>query len=166
MNLPVKHILLYMKIADAVAEMSVAKRLKVGSVVVKNNNIIGFGWNGTPTGWDNECEDREYMDRGAGGWLDPEEIWERWPLEDDTGRYRLKTKPEVIHSESNALMKIARSTESSEGSTMFCTHAPCLDCAKLIYQSGIKQLYYREQYRSEDGIKFLEKSGVSITRYE
>jgi dCMP deaminase len=81
-------------------------------------------------------------------------------------RYRLKTKPIVIHSESNALMKIARSTESSEGATLFCTHAPCIDCAKLIYQSGISSVYYRDTYRETTGVDFLEKSGVTVERYK
>lgn len=162
-----KHIDMYMKIAETVSEMSVAIRLKVGTVVVKNNNIIGFGWNGTPAGWDNTCEEKVW-DSGAGGWLDPEEFDARYPYDgwhEAAGRdvrYGLKTKPEVLHSEANALMKIARSTESSEDATLFCTHAPCLDCAKLIHQSGINHVYYRDAYRDDAGIKFLEKSGVLV----
>ena len=82
-------------------------------------------------------------------------------LEDGT----LKTKPEVLHAETNALAKVAQSTESSQGATLFCTHAPCIDCAKLIYQSGIETVYYKETYRSEDGLNFLRKSGINVHRH-
>ena len=129
----------FMKLADITAGLSSATRLKVGTVVVRGNQILATGYNGTPSGWDNNCEDI---------------------LPDGT----TKTKPIVIHSESNALMKIARSTESSEGATLFCTHAPCIDCAKLIYQSGISSVYYRDTYRETTGVEFLEKSGVTVER--
>lgn len=154
----------FMKVADVTAQLSTAVRLKVGSVIVRDERILATGYNGTPTGWDNTCEDREYMDSTAGGWLSPEEIWERWPLEDHMGRYRLKTKPEVLHSEANALTKIARSTESSEGATLFCTHAPCMQCAKLIYQSGISSVYYRNNYRDNDGLEFLQRGGITVIK--
>ena len=162
----------YMHMAEITAELSYAKRLQVGAVIVKDNKILATGYNGTPAGWDNNCEDVEWC--SAGGWLDPEEIEEGWPyvgtyLDRDgnemQNRYRLKTKPEVLHAESNALMKVARSTESSEGSTLFCTHAPCMDCAKLIYQAGITKVYYRNAYRSEQGIEFLQKGNIDVTRY-
>jgi dCMP deaminase len=81
------------------------------------------------------------------------------------GRYRLKTKPEVLHAESNALMKVARSTESSEGATLFCTHAPCIDCAKLIYQAGISSVYYREQYRDTSGVEFLKQGDINVHKH-
>jgi dCMP deaminase len=169
-----KFINYYMKVADLTSTLSYAKRLKVGAVIVKDDSVISYGYNGMPSGWDNNCETFEYMSRDAGGWLDPEEIYERWPfVEDDIDpdlgyarRYRLKTKDEVLHAESNALMKVSASTESSEGATMFCTHAPCINCAKLIYQSGINSLYYRNTYRDTSGIEFLESSGVSVTKYE
>jgi dCMP deaminase len=163
----------YMKMAELTAELSYAKRLQVGAVIVKNQQVIGTGYNGTPAGWDNTCEDKEWC--SGGGWLDYEEIIEGWPYEgtyldsdgnEMQGRYRLKTKPEVLHSEMNALMKVAKSTESSEGATLFCTHAPCIDCAKAIYQAGIKNVFYRNHYRDDNGLKFLEKSGVSVTNYE
>jgi dCMP deaminase len=134
-----------MDIADRVSQMSVARRLMVGSVIVKNNSILSYGWNGMPSGWDNNCED---------------EI--RYP---DAHGITLKTKPEVLHSESNALAKVAKSTESSDGATMFCTHAPCMQCAKLIYQSGIKSLYYRTQYRDTAGIEFLTRSNVDVHQH-
>lgn len=163
----------YMRIAEVTAELSYAVRLKVGCVIVKESKILATGYNGTPTGWDNTCETVEWCT--AGGWLSPCEIEEGWPYEgtytdhdgnEMHGRYRLKTKPEVLHAESNAISKVARSTESSEGSTMFCTHAPCIECAKLIVQSGINSLYYRHKYRSDDGIEFLQKGGVHIVQHD
>jgi dCMP deaminase len=161
-----------MKVAETFAELSSARRLHVGAIVVKDDRIISIGYNGMPSGWDNNCEDKEYMSVDAGGWLDPEEIEEQWPMreqqlpkEDNRWlRYRLKTKPEVLHAETNAIAKLAKSTESGMGATMFVTHAPCLDCAKLIYQSGISSILYRNTYRSDDGIAFLEKAGVTIER--
>ena len=163
-----------MKVAELTSTLSYAKRLQVGSVIVKGNKILATGYNGMPSGWDNNCESFEYMSIDAGGWLDPEEIYERWPfVEDDIDpdlgyarRYRLKTKDEVLHAETNAIAKVSASTESSEGATMFCTHAPCINCAKLIYQSGINSLFYRDTYRDVAGIEFLEKSGVSVTKYK
>jgi dCMP deaminase len=161
----------YMKMAELTAELSYAKRLQVGAVIVKNQQVIGTGYNGTPAGWDNTCEDKVW-DRGAGGWLSPEEIEAQYPYEEwneELGRnirYGLKTKAETLHSEMNALMKVARSTESSEGATLFCTHAPCIDCAKAIYQAGIKNVYFRKHYRDDRGLEFLEKSGVSVTNYK
>jgi dCMP deaminase len=164
----------YMKVAELTGTLSYAKRLKVGSVIVKGNKILATGYNGMPSGWDNNCESFEYMSSDAGGWLDPQEIYEQWPfVEDDIDpdlgyarHYRLKTKDEVLHAETNAIAKVSSSTESSEGAMMFCTHAPCMNCAKLIYQSGINNLYYRDTYRDISGIEFLEKSGVVVTKYE
>lgn len=159
----------YMKAAAIFAELSHAKRLHVGAIVVKDDRIISIGYNGMPSGWDNNCEDKEWMSRDAGGWLNPDEIEERWPFEersdeDDAyiGRYRLKTKPEVLHAETNAIAKLARSSESGLGADLFVTHSPCLDCAKLIYQSGIKRVWFSEAYRNTDGVEFLKKSGVEV----
>lgn len=164
----------YMKTAETFAELSHARRLHVGAIVVKDDRIISIGYNGMPAGWDNDCENVEWMG-DAGGWLSPDEIEEGWPFvgemityhDDETvnrrmNRYRLKTKPEVLHAETNAISKLAKSTESGNGAAMFVTHSPCLDCAKLIYQSGINSVFYRNSYRSEEGIKFLEKSGVTV----
>jgi deoxycytidylate deaminase len=115
------------------------------------------------------------MSIDAGGWLDPDEIKERWPYEgmyQITGgdplplRYRLKTKPEVLHAESNAIAKLAKSNNSGVGAGIFITHAPCLDCAKLIYQSGINSVLYRNSYRDTSGIEFLKKSGIEVTQIE
>ena len=125
-----------MQMAELTASLSYAKRLQVGALIVKGNRIVGTGYNGMPTDWENDCEFE----------VDGE----------------LKTKQEVLHAETNAIAKVAQSTESSEGSTMFCTHAPCLDCAKLIYQSGIATLYFKHEYRDDAGIKFLKLSGVNV----
>ena len=165
----------YMKVAQTFAELSSAKRLQVGAIVVKEDRIISIGYNGMPAGWDNDCEDKTYME--AGGWMDPPEIFARYPYEEEVfeqlgdetmhvtkRRYNLKTKPEVLHAESNAIAKLAKSNDSGDGSTMFITHAPCIDCAKLIYQSGINAVYYRGDYRSDVGIEFLKKSGVSVVQ--
>lgn len=134
-----KFIQAHMKAAEAYAELSSAQRLKVGCVVVKNDTIIGIGYNGMPTGWTNECENHIGFDKGE-------------PV--------LMTKPEVLHAETNALAKIAKSTNSSEDAVMFITHAPCIECSKLIHQSGISSVYYRDTYRSDEGLQFLEKCGV------
>ena len=131
----------YMKTAETFAECSTARRLHVGAVIVKDDRIISIGYNGMPTGWDNNCEDIKI---------------------NNDGQYELKTKPEVLHAETNCVAKLAKSTESGLGATMFVTHSPCLDCAKLVYQSGINTVYYRNSYRNEDGIQFLEKAGVKI----
>lgn len=128
---------LYMDIAIRTSKMSRAVRLQVGSVIVKDNRIISMGWNGTPAGWDNNCE------------------YEEMPGQ-------LKTKPEVLHAEMNALMKLARSTESGLNASMFVTHTPCINCAKGIYQAGIKEVYYNKNYRENDGVDFLKKCGVEI----
>jgi dCMP deaminase len=162
----------YMKTAETFAGLSTAKRLHVGAIVVKDDRIISIGYNGMPSGWDNNCEDKEYMGGDAGGWLNPDEIEERWPNKEQMlpkedniwRRYALKTKPEVLHAETNAIAKLAKSTESGMGATMFITHAPCLDCAKLIYQSGISSVLYRNTYRSNDGVLFLEKAGVKVEK--
>ena len=160
-----------MKTAETFAELSHARRLHVGAIIVKDDRIISIGYNGMPSGWDNNCEDTEWC--SAGGWLDPEEIEERWPHEgtyldadgnEIKGRYRLKTKPEVLHAETNAIAKLAKSNESGLGASMFITHAPCLDCAKLIYQSGISSVLYRNAYRDTSGIAFLEKSGIEVVQ--
>ena len=173
-----KYIDYYMDVAERTGKLSHAIRRQVGAVIVKDNRILSYGYNGMPTGWDNECENKDYMSQDAGGWLSPDEIFERWPhkewvkKETETGekwgynaRYRLVTKDEVLHAEMNSLMKVAQGTESSLGATMFCTTAPCIHCAKMIFQSGIKSVFYRDTYRDSNGIDFLEKSGVSVTQY-
>jgi dCMP deaminase len=163
-----KFIDLYKDWALRVAQLSYANRLKVGAVIVKDDTVISYGYNGMPAGWDNTCEEKEYMSIDAGGWLSPPEIYQRWPLEEKTnsgellGRYKLKTKPEVLHAESNAIAKLAKSNNSGFGADLFVTHSPCIECAKLIYQSGIKNVYYLENYRNNNGIEFLIKSGINV----
>jgi len=132
----------HMKTADVYSKLSSAKRLQVGCVIVKNNTIIGIGYNGMPSGWDNNCEISIN--------------------EEDVGNSYLKTKPEVLHAETNAIAKVARSTNSTDGADMICTHAPCLDCAKLIHQAGIKRFYFRSHYRSEEGLNFLTKCEIEV----
>ena len=137
----------YMKVAETFAELSTARRLHVGAIVVKDDRIISIGYNGMPSGWDNNCEDliRNEQDNGI-------------------VKYTTISKPEVLHAETNAIAKLAKSNESGLAATMFITHAPCLDCAKLVYQSGINTVYYRNSYRDENGIQFLEKAGVTVEK--
>lgn len=137
----------YMKVAELTAELSRARRLQVGCVIVKDDNIISFGWNGTPPGWDNNCE------------------YEHYSL-GNPNEYELRTKPEVIHAEANALIKLTRSAMSSEGASMFLTHAPCIECAKLIITAGISKIYYKNIYRTDEGIDLLSKNNkTSVVHY-
>jgi len=148
----------YMKTAETFAELSSARRLHVGAIIVKDDRIISIGYNGMPSGWDNTCEDKFYCDDGDySEQLLPKEA-NQWM------KYKLVSKPEVLHAETNAIAKLAKSTESGNGATMFITHAPCLDCAKLVYQSGINSVYYRNSYRSESGIQFLQKAGLKVEK--
>ena len=135
-----------MKTAKVFAELSYARRLKVGAIIVKDNRIVSIGYNGMPSGWENVCEDETFGEDGF--------------------HMIMKTKPEVLHAETNAIAKLARSTESGEGASMFITHSPCIECAKLIYQSGISAVYYDEDYRDDSGIRFLEKSNVSVEKVD
>jgi dCMP deaminase len=122
-----------MQAAHVYAKCSTALRLNVGALIVKDDRIISIGYNGMPSGWDNVCEDENN-----------------------------KSRPEVLHAESNAIAKLAKSSESGDGSAIFITHSPCLDCAKMIYQSGIKQVYYSNEYRSTDGVDFLNKCNITV----
>lgn len=123
----------HLQVAETYAQLSTAKRRKVGCVIVKDNRIISIGYNGMPSGWDNECETNDNI-----------------------------TKKEVLHAEANALTKVARSTESSEGAVLYCTCAPCIDCSKLIYQAGIVRVVYKDNYHSNEGLTFLEKCGILV----
>jgi len=166
-----KYIDLYNDFAERTAKLSHARRLQVGAVIVKDDTVISYGYNGMPSGWDNNCEDKEFMS-GVEHGLSPEEIESQWPFEEWVSahgrkmRFKLKTKPEVLHAESNAIAKLAKSNNSGMGATMFITHAPCLDCAKLIFQSGIGSVLYRNTYRDTSGITFLEKSGITVKQIE
>jgi dCMP deaminase len=124
----------FLEMAYVFANLSKAKRRKVGCIIVKDGQVISNGFNGTPSGFNNRCEVNDV------------------------------TKPEVLHAESNALMKIARSTNSSIGSTMYLTCSPCFECAKLIIQSGIIRLVYKEDYRKEDGIDLLRQTDIIIEK--
>jgi dCMP deaminase len=130
-----KHIQAFMKTAKNFADCSTANRLHVGCIAVKNDRVISIGYNGTPNGWSNVCED-------------------------ENGN----TIPEVLHAETNMLMKLARSEGGAEGASVFVTHSPCLECAKLIYQAGVVSVYYETEYRSRAGIDFLIKVGVKVEK--
>lgn len=123
----------FMRVAEETAKLSFAKRLQVGCVIVKDNRILSIGYNGTPSGWDNCCEDPDG-----------------------------NTKSDVLHAETNALTKLCQSNDSSKGAIVFITHAPCIDCAKLLFQAGISEIIYKEEYRNSNGIDFLKKAGVKI----
>jgi dCMP deaminase len=146
----------HMKAAEGYAELSSAKRLKVGSIITKDNRIISIGYNGTPVGWDNNCEneireEHKYIIDEGGPWHTMETM-------------RLETKPEVIHAEMNAIGKLAQSNESGLNATMYITHAPCFDCAKLIHIAGINKVFYRNSYRNTDGIEFLNKCNIEVEK--
>jgi len=124
----------YLKMTDQWGQLSKAKRKKVGCLIVKDGQIISDGYNGTPAGYDNTCEYET--------------------------RFVYETKPEVLHAESNALMKLAKSTNSSKDSTIYLTMSPCFDCAKLIIQAGVKRVVYSDTYRIDKGIEFLRSNNV------
>jgi dCMP deaminase len=154
----------YMDVAERTSKLSSAIRRQVGAVIVKENRILSYGYNGMPTSWSNECEYKEYMPGDSrDGELYPFEEYDK-DVESNR-RFRLVTKDEVLHAESNAIAKVSGSTESSENATLFVTTAPCIHCAKMIFQSGIKSVFYRDTYRDDAGVEFLQKGGVSVTRY-
>ena len=123
----------YMRIAKEWAKLSYSKRKQVGAIIVKDRMIISDGYNGTPTGFDNNCEDEQ----GNTYWY-------------------------VLHAEANAILKVAASTQSCQGATLYITMSPCKECSKLIHQSGIKRVVYNEVYRDDQGLIFLEKAGVEL----
>lgn len=137
MNKQIKYDRVYMKMAQQWATLSHCKRKKVGSLIVKNGMIISDGYNGSPSGFDNSCEDCENITH----WY-------------------------VIHAEANAILKCAKNGLSCNGATMYITHSPCKDCSKLILQSGIKRLVYDEFYKDSDGLDFLSKAGLEIIKLE
>jgi len=136
---------LYMDWALRAADLSYARRLKVGAVVVKDDTVISYGYNGMPAGWDNNCE--------------------YWHEDGDQGS-EWRTRPEVLHAESNAIAKLAKSSNSGLGAELFVTHSPCIQCAKLIYQSGIARVYYGANYRDDAGVQFLKNSGVEVSHFD
>jgi dCMP deaminase len=131
----------HMNAAIGYSKLSYAKRLQVGAIITKDDRVISIGYNGTPAGWDNDCE----------YWVEDGDLGSGW-----------KTKPEVLHAEANAIGKLARSSESGAGATMYLTHSPCFDCAKLIHVAGINKVFYRTQYRNTDGIEFLNKCNIEV----
>ncbi|MFD2566797.1 deoxycytidylate deaminase [Pseudotenacibaculum haliotis] len=124
----------YLRMAYEWGKLSHCERKQVGALIVKGRMIISDGFNGTPTGFDNCCEDEEGL-----------------------------TKWEVLHAEANAILKVAASTQSSEGATLYITLSPCRQCSKLIHQAGIKRVVYSRSYRDTSGLEFLEKAGVELT---
>lgn len=124
--------------AETWSELSKAKRKKVGCIIVKDGAIISDGYNGTPSGFNNDCE-----------------------FEDPFNK-KLVTKPEVLHAESNAITKLAKSTQSSNGATVYITISPCVECAKLIVQSGIKRVVFKKIYKNDEGIKILNRAGIKV----
>ena len=126
----------YLEMATSWSQLSKAKRKKVGCLVVKDGQIISDGYNGTPKGYDNECEFET--------------------------RFGYETRPEVLHAESNALMKLAKSTNSSENCTIYLTLSPCFECSKLLVQAGVKRVVYNEQYRDTSGLEFLKVNGIEV----
>ena len=146
----------HIKVAETYAKLSSAGRLKVGAIIVKDDRIISIGYNGTPAGWDNACEDITSEDSS-------------YIIDPGGPEYQMrvigtKTKPEVIHAEMNAIGKLAKSAESGNQATMYITHAPCFECAKLIHIAGIKKVFYREQYRSTEGLEFLNKCTIDVEK--
>jgi dCMP deaminase len=154
----------YMRAAEVFAGLSHARRLHVGAIVVKDDRIISIGYNGMPAGWDNDCENTVFVPGEEA--LGTDMVALGYTQTDKGNWTKLKTKPEVLHAETNAIAKLAKSNESGLGATMFITHAPCLDCAKLIYQSGISSVLYRDSYRSTEGVEFLNKSGVKVEQHK
>lgn len=166
----------YMKMAYSMAELSYAVRNKVGCIIVsKNGQVISQGFNGTPTGYDNCCEDAhcscQYV-HGCAVTAKPIEtqmsvdycstIFYGKPCQYLT----LTTKKEVLHAESNAISKCAKWISSTEGATLYVTLSPCLDCAKIIIQAGIKRVCYNEEYRDKSGILFLKKNGIKVEKID
>ena len=128
----------YIDTAERFASLSTATRLKVGCIAVKDNRILSIGYNGMPSGWSNMCE----RPSGSTGYL--------------------RTKDEVIHAEMNCLAKLAASNESGKGAELYITHAPCIECSKMIYASGISKVYYRTEFRDMAGVNFLRECGVGV----
>lgn len=156
----------YLRMAQIWATNSFAKRNKVGALIVKDGMIISDGYNGTPKGFDNCCEtevkcdidwdDVNSLDDGASICKTYNKDCNKCP------HHYLVTKPEVLHAEANAITKVAKSTNSADGSTLYVTLSPCLECAKLIIQSGIKRVVYVDVYRNTDGLELLKKAGIEV----
>jgi dCMP deaminase len=140
---------LYFDIAERISKLSYARRLKVGAVIVKDHRILSYGYNGTPAGFDNNCEIEIPEQLYDGNVVSPKQ---------------LITKPEVIHAEMNALMKLIQHGDSAAGASIFLTHSPCIECAKAILQSGINEVYFCDVYRSDQGVDLLLRSGLNVIK--
>jgi dCMP deaminase len=151
---------IYMQIAYQVSKLSYAERRKVGCIIVKDEQIVSFGYNGTPHGFDNTCE--ETQTRNIDNPDHKEILIEKGYECEDTCCSKQVTKQEVLHAESNALMKISKSTLTSKGAILYTTTSPCFECAKLIIQAGVKKVFYCESYRDMSGIALLEKAGIIV----
>lgn len=164
----------YLSLAQQISKLSYAIRRKVGCVIVKDRQIISDGYNGTPTGFSNVCEYTvdecnsfdNFLER-FGNIIDNDDneinyLTSLVALEKDP----LVTKPEVLHAEANAITKLAKSTQSSVGATLYVTDEPCFECSKLIIQSGIVRVVYMVEYRKHDGIELLKKAGIEVVRYD
>lgn len=154
-----KYIDYFMDVANRTASLSHAVKLQVGAVLVRDNNILGVGYNGTPRGSDNNlCETRIYSENHSLEYNLYDSLVEKY--------YKLDTISEVSHAEENLICSMARSKETSVNGILFCTHSPCYVCSRLILNSGIIKVYYKTEYKSVEGIEFLKKYGVNVIKYE
>lgn len=153
-----KFVKYFMKVAEETSKLSTAKKKQVGCIIVKENRIISIGYNGMPSEWTNECED----------WVPLEGVHHDVHEQDREIYGTFVTKPEVLHAEANAITKLARSTESGDMADLFVTCTPCIECAKLIYQSGIERVFYSEDYvpSKGSGFKFLKDCGIYLEKVE
>ena len=147
-----------MDTAERFAELSSAKRLQVGAIIVKDNRIISIGYNGMPSGWDNNCEDA-ILPTWATSIDDIDEA-------DRAVYVTYKSKPEVLHAEANAILKVAKSTNNANGSTLYLTHSPCRECSKMILQAGIIRVVFNEKYKDPAGLDFLNSAGVETLQID
>lgn len=145
----------YIKVAQICSENSKANKLKVGAIIVKDQQIISDGFNGTPSGFDNQCEDEKHKDLNRCSLCSQEHC-------EGCDNIEFVTRPEVMHAESNAITKCAKYGKATLGSTIYITHTPCIECAKLIIQAGIKRVVYKNFYKTLDGVKILRKSGIEV----
>lgn len=158
-----KHVTMYMDIAQVLANTSSGVRLKVGAVLVRDNNILSTGYNALPAAIDGPLEDKVYSN-GAGGWMDAESFKETYPYEDELGYYKLVTKPETRHAERSVLMNLCKTNESAVGASLFVTDGCCKFCAIDIVDAGISEVYYKNEYRDTAGIEYLESQGVKVIK--
>ena len=163
----------YLKIAEIWAQNSFARRAKVGAIIVKDNRIISDGFNGTPIGFDNTCEEYHChllqdnvvecpVSTGITIVNKLKENTHACYVCSGCNCSEMVTKKEVLHAEANAIMKLCQSTQSSEGATMYITLSPCFNCSKLIIQAGIKRVVYKEQYRETAGLELLKDAGIEV----